>query len=72
MDVNGQLHAPATLLPGKASRYNPDRMLRGPRANLQKVAKRKFLSLYNLILGSETLSISSQCLPVATIICNTL
>jgi len=39
--VNGQLHAPAALTPGKRPRYPLDRRLGGPRGGLHAVATRK-------------------------------
>jgi hypothetical protein len=43
-DVSGQLHAPATLPPGKETRYPLDRRLGGPQNGLNLVVKRKIPS----------------------------
>jgi hypothetical protein len=45
MEVNGQLHVPAALIPAKNLRYTLDRRLVGLRGGLNAVAKRKILSL---------------------------
>jgi hypothetical protein len=44
MEVNGQLHAPAALPPGKDPWYPLDRRLGDPRAVLDAVVKRKIPS----------------------------
>jgi hypothetical protein len=48
--VSGQLHAPATLAPGKSPRYPFNRRLGGPRAGLDDMEKWKFFTLPGLEL----------------------
>jgi hypothetical protein len=45
MEVSGQLHAPAALPQGKNPWFPLDRRLRGPRAGLDRMVKRKIPTL---------------------------
>jgi hypothetical protein len=44
MELNGQLHAPATLHPGKESRYPLDRRLGGPQTRSWRYGEDKNLT----------------------------
>jgi len=49
MEMSGQLHAPAVLLPGKESQYPFDRRLNGPQRRFGRDDKdKKFLSVLEI------------------------
>jgi hypothetical protein len=61
MEVNGQLHAPATLPPGKEPRYPLDRRLGGPQSRSGRSGEEKN-SQTDISAGCKTLDSQSNSL----------